>query len=59
MSLWKEYKLYMYKSIGNKITEEPIKENDDALDAIRYALYTRKKRRNSSSNLEDFEIILL
>ena len=52
LDIWREYKLYSYKSVGDVISEEPIKENDDALDAIRYALYTRKKRDNSKGNYE-------
>jgi phage terminase large subunit len=52
LDIWREYKLYSYKSVGDVISEEPIKENDDALDAIRYALYTRKKRNNGKGNYE-------
>ena len=43
LNLWKEYKSYMYKSLKNKIIEEPIKLNDDALDAMRYACYSSRK----------------
>lgn len=43
INLWKEYKGYMYKSIRDKITEEPIKINDDAMDAMRYSIYSHRK----------------
>lgn len=43
INLWKEYKGYMYKTIGEKITEEPIKINDDLMDALRYAVYSHRK----------------
>ncbi|MBS1619541.1 MAG: PBSX family phage terminase large subunit [Bacteroidetes bacterium] len=54
--IWKEYKLYSYKSVGDVISEEPIKENDDAMDAIRYALFTRKKK---GSGKWDYEYVFI
>lgn len=41
--IWDEYKKYTYKTVGNNITEEVIKLFDDALDAMRYSIYTHKK----------------
>jgi phage terminase large subunit len=43
-NLWTEYKLYSWKCKGNIIYDEPVKENDHLLDAMRYAIYTQKKR---------------
>lgn len=43
INLWKEYKNYMYKTIGSKITEEPVKINDDLMDSMRYCIYTNRK----------------
>lgn len=43
LNLWKEYKLYSWKSKGDQIFDEPIKLNDDGLDAMRYAIFTHKK----------------
>jgi phage terminase large subunit len=44
-NLWKEYKLYSWKSKGDLIYDEPIKLNDDGLDALRYAIFSHKKRK--------------
>ena len=44
-NVWKEYKLYSWKSKGDLIFDEPIKMNDDAMDAIRYAIFTHKKKK--------------
>lgn len=35
-----EFNLYCYPDEADKLTDDPIKENDDALDAIRYAIMT-------------------
>jgi len=43
INIWKEYKSYMYKTINEKISEEPIKINDDACDALRYSVYSHRK----------------
>ncbi len=41
----KEVLMYAYKEDGNgKIFDEPVKENDHALDAIRYALYSHRNK---------------
>ena len=42
-NLWKEYMSYRYKKINDRITEEPTKVLDDALDAIRYGVLHLKK----------------
>ncbi len=44
VNLWREYKLYSWKSKGNLIFDEPIKLNDDGLDAMRYGIFTYKKK---------------
>jgi len=43
VNLWKEYKLYSWKTDKDKILDEPVKENDAGLDALRYAVYTHHK----------------
>ena len=42
-NLWKEYRGYLYKTNAEKITEEPVKINDDAMDAMRYSIYSHRK----------------
>lgn len=51
-NLLKEYKLYSWKSKGDLIYEEPIKLNDDLLDALRYGVHTHKKKKGSSEFLK-------
>jgi len=45
VNLLNESKVYMWKSKGSLILDEPIKMNDDLLDAMRYAIYTNKKKK--------------
>ena len=40
--LKKEYNNYMWKKIGDRILDEPVKNYDDAMDAIRYAIFQIK-----------------
>ena len=44
-NLWKEYKTYSWKTNPNGQINygEPIKLNDDGLDALRYSIHTHKK----------------
>lgn len=44
-NIWKEYKMYSWKTKGEQILDEPIKLYDDAMDAIRYAIHTSEKRK--------------
>ena len=44
VNLQREYKLYSWKSKGNQIYDEPIKLNDDGMDAMRYGIFTHKKK---------------
>ncbi len=44
INTWKEYRLYSWKSLGESILDEPIKLNDDAMDAIRYGIHSAKKK---------------
>lgn len=46
-NLLKEYKLYSWKSKGDIIYDEVIKLNDDLLDALRYGIYTHKKKKGN------------
>ena len=45
LNLWKEYKNYMYKTMGNKLTEEPVKVMDHCIDAMRYGIFTHKSKQ--------------
>lgn len=40
-----KFKDEIYQYVWNKKTGEPVKENDDVLDAIRYAIYTHRHSR--------------
>ena len=44
VNVWKEYRLYSWRTHKNVILDEPIKENDDAMDAIRYAIYSHNRK---------------
>lgn len=49
-NLSKEFRNYKWKSIDDRILDEPIKLHDDGMDAIRYAvLYYKKMRRSGGS----------
>lgn len=42
-NLWNEYRSYTWKTDSNgKASDQPIKINDDAMDALRYAIHTYK-----------------
>lgn len=43
INLWKEYRNYNWRVVKDNITEEPVKLNDDAMDAMRYAIYSHMK----------------
>jgi len=43
INLWKEVRAYKWKTSGDKVLDEPVKLNDDGMDAGRYAsLYLKK-----------------
>jgi phage terminase large subunit len=44
LNLLREYKLYSWRSKGNYIFDEPVKLNDDGMDAMRYGIFTHKKK---------------
>lgn len=50
LNLAKEFRNYKWKMIGEKLTDEPIKLWDDALDALRYAILYHKKTKRSSGS---------
>lgn len=52
--LIKEYENYMWKKVGDTITDEPVKLYDDAMDAIRYAVYYIKENFSDASPLISF-----
>ena len=41
-NLMREYKLYAWKTFKEMILDEPVKLNDDGMDALRYAVYNWK-----------------
>lgn len=43
VNLLKESRLYSWKTVNDRLTEEPIKENDHLLDSMRYAVYSHMK----------------
>lgn len=43
-ALIKEFENYMWKKVGDKITDEPVKLWDDASDALRYATFYIKEQ---------------
>jgi phage terminase large subunit len=48
-NVWKEYQGYKWKKVSGKMTEEPVKLNDDIMDATRYAnLYIKKYFRGNT-----------
>jgi len=45
INILNEYRLYSWKSVGDKILDEVIKISDDICDAIRYSIHTHKKKQ--------------
>jgi phage terminase large subunit len=43
LNILKEFRLYSWKTIGERILDEPVKLNDDILDAMRYSINTHLK----------------
>ncbi len=43
INIWREYKMYNWKTNKDIILDEPIKLYDDCLDALRYAIHSGKK----------------
>jgi len=53
VNLHKEMSSYVYKKdISGKFTDEPVKDSDHLLDALRYALHTRFKKQKKAQNVE-------
>lgn len=44
LNVWKEFKMYSWKTNKEQILDEPVKLYDDAMDALRYAIYTTEKK---------------
>ena len=44
-NLIKEYKMYSWKTNKDQVLDEPIKLWDDAMDALRYAIHSHKKKK--------------
>lgn len=58
VNIWKEIKNYKWKTNGDRILDEPVKVNDDAMDAARYAsLYLSKNgRRGLTTQFVSFNL---
>lgn len=41
----REYKMYSWKTNKEQILDEPIKLNDDSMDALRYAIHSHQKKK--------------
>lgn len=54
-NIMREYRLYSWKTDKDRIIDEPVKLNDDALDALRYAVYN--KHKNKHTNVMSFRIV--
>jgi len=50
LNLWKEIRTYKWKTQGEKILDEPVKINDDAMDALRYGILYLKKSISKGIN---------
>lgn len=56
VNIWREFKLYSWKTNGDVVIDEPIKLNDDGMDAIRYSIYSHNRNKNNDlfNNLYTF-----
>jgi len=43
INLWKEFRLYSWKTNKEQVIDEPVKLNDDGMDAMRYAIFSHIK----------------
>jgi phage terminase large subunit len=49
-----EFDNYMWKKVGDTITDEPVKLHDDIMDAVRYATYYIKQQYYNNSPMSFF-----
>ena len=52
VNIMNEYNKYSWKMDGERVLDEVVKLNDDAMDAIRYAVYTSKKKEINPSAIK-------
>ena len=57
VNLWKEFKLYSWKSVNGVILDEPVKLNDDGMDAMRYSIHSHIKGNKFNSFYADLKWI--
>jgi phage terminase large subunit len=57
-NILKEYKLYSWKMKGELVTDEVVKLNDDAMDALRYAIFSHQKKKFNSKGATIFVPII-
>lgn len=57
-NILKEYKLYSWKMKGEMVTDEVVKLNDDAMDALRYAIFSHQKKKFNSKGATIFVPII-
>lgn len=51
LNVWKEFKSYSWKTNKDQILDEPVKLYDDAMDALRYAIYTMSKKNKQNKSI--------
>lgn len=49
LDIWKEYKMYSWKSKGDTVLDEVVDINNHAMDAIRYAIHSHKQKTKPPS----------
>lgn len=52
INIMNEYNKYSWKMDGERVLDEVVKLHDDAMDAIRYAVYTSKKKEVNPSAIK-------
>jgi phage terminase large subunit len=52
INISKEFRNYKWKTIGDKITDEPVKLWDDGIDSLRYAVLFHKKNNRKSGGYD-------
>jgi phage terminase large subunit len=52
INAWREYKSYFWKTNKDIILDEPVKINDDIMDAMRYAIHSMDRRDKKKYNIK-------
>ena len=54
LNIWAEFKKYSWKTQNEKITDEPVKLDDDLVDSLRYCVLTHQKNAFTPKALKVF-----